>query len=238
MRILKPFLTLLSAAGVAAFLVVSRRASVGSAVAAILLLFLASAAHMIAHETGHLIGGALSGYRLLFLQFGPLRVVRNPDGKLSMRWSSSRRGQCVMIPGQTEPVKYKAYNAGGLIANAVLSAAAVSLFFFASFYLRLFLLELACTGAQELLVNAIPHKTDSVPNDGYVLKLLGRNADVQRDYAAYLRLYGKLFCHEEMESTEFDYARPEAEDPDEMLYYNEIRDILRAAAEADGSEPQ
>ena len=51
---------------------------------------------------------------------------------------------------------------------------------------------------------------------------------VQKDYAMYLMLYGKLFLDETVSAQEFVYEREVSADENEMLYYNEIQDILHS----------
>ena len=98
-----------------------------------------------------------------------------------------------------------------------------------SLYYSLLLIELLCVGMQKVLLNAIPHKMNSIPNDGYIVKLLKNNNAVQKDYAMYLRLYGSLFLNEEDVSLQdYIYEREISINIDEMLYYNEIQNILNS----------
>ena len=41
-------------------------------------------------------------------------------------------------------------------------------------------------------------------------------------------LYGKIFLNEEVVPQDYIYEREISEDPDDMLYYNEIQDKLRS----------
>ena len=95
-----------------------------------------------------------------------------------------------------------------------------------SFWADLLFIELLIVGVQKILVNSIPHKTNSLPNDGYIIRLLKKSVAVRKDYAMYLKLYGKLFLEEEIKPQEFKYEREPSTDADEVLYYNEILDIL------------
>ena len=133
-----------------------------------------------------------------------------------------------MIPKNTTAVRYKAYNLGGIFTNAFVIVLGFLLLLCNSFWASLLFVELLCVGVQKILVNAIPHKTNSIPNDAYVVKLLTKNVAVQKDYAMYLMLYGKLFLDETVSAQEFVYEREVSADENEMLYYNEIQDILHS----------
>ena len=224
----KAILTLLSVAVIVAFLDFENRLSWCVMGIALLFYLLSSAIHLLAHECGHFIGGAISGYKLLRLQLGPLNVVVKND-KPFLMWRGSLSGQCVMIPKQVITVRFKAYNLGGILANTLIVVFGFVLLLFDSFWLALLFIELMCVGIQKILVNAISHKTNSVPNDGYIVKILKKDKAIQKDYAIYLMLYGKLFLDEDISPQDFTYEREVSKDKDEMLYYNEIQDILKSS---------
>lgn len=231
MKMFKAILTLLSVAVIVAFLDFENRLSWSFGGIALLLYFLCSAIHLLAHESGHYFGGAISGYSLLCLQLGALNIVVN-NNKPTISWKASLSGQCVMIPKTATSVRYKAYNLGGIFTNAFVVILSFLLLLCNSFWTSLLFVELMCVGVQKVLVNAIPHKTNSIPNDAYIVKLLKRNEAIQKDYAMYLRLYGKLFLDEDISPQDFMYEREVSEDEDEMLYYNEIQDILSSLTPA------
>ena len=228
MRVFKAILTVLSVAIIVALLRFDNRLSLSVMGIALLFYLLSSAIHLLAHECGHFIGGAISGYKLLCLQLGPLKVVIKND-KPILVWRGSLSGQCVMIPKQVNSVCFKAYNLGGILANTLIVVLGFVLLLFDSFWMALLFVELMCVGIQKILVNAIPHKTNSVPNDGYIVKILKKDKAIQKDYAIYLMLYGKLFLDEDISPQDFTYEREVSEDEDEMLYYNEIQDILKSS---------
>ncbi|MCC8130380.1 MAG: hypothetical protein LIO72_01315 [Ruminococcus sp.] len=226
MKPLKAFLTLFSIVVIIAYLHFEESLTASGIVVAVVLYCLSYAVHLLAHECGHLIGGKISGYKLLRLQLGPVNIVRNQKGKLSLKWKSQLSGQCIMVPKKTESVRFKAYNLGGAMANINVSVLSLALLPFDSFYSTLLFIELLLIGIQKSLVNLIPHKSNSVPNDGYIVGLLNHNEVIQGDYAVYLTLYAKLLSGEEINIEEYTYERIMAGD-DEMLYYNEIQNILK-----------
>lgn len=227
MKAFKVIFTLLCVAVIVAFLDFENRLSWAFGGIALLFYFLCSAVHLLAHEIGHYFGGAISGYSLLCLQLGALNIVVK-NNKPTLCWKASLSGQCVMIPRSVTKVRYKAYNLGGIFSNALVVILSFLLLLCNSFWASLLFIEMSCIGVQKVLVNAIPHKTSSIPNDAYVVKLLKKNVAVQKDYAMYLLLYSKLFLDEAVLVQEFMYEREVSADEDEMLYYNEIQNILNS----------
>lgn len=226
MRPFKGVLLLLNIAVIAVYLYYNDILTIKGAAVALLFYCLGTVIHLSVHELGHLIGGTLNGYKLLCLRLGPMNIVRTSSGRPSIFLQRGFDGQCIMIP-EEETTRFLAYNIGGIISNfAVTLISAALLIPFGSLYMTLFLLEVICIGIRKLLVNAIPHKTGSTPNDGYVIKLLTRSSACIKDYTTYLRLYKKLFLGEPISRSEFYYEREPALNSDELLYYNEICDIL------------
>jgi len=235
MKVFKAFLTILSIVITLIFLLFTDRFELLYLFSALLCYILSSAIHLLAHEFGHFIGGISSGYTLLCLKLGPLNIILNRNRKVSLHWKSSLSGQCIMIPKKTLPVRYAAYNLGGIIANLAIITLSFILLIFSSYFASLLLVELLCVGVQKVLINSIPHKTNSIPNDGYIVKLLNNSLDVQKDYSMYLNLYGKLFFDEKISAKEFTYDREITDNEDEMIYYNEIKEILSSQETADNN---
>lgn len=232
MKMLKIILTLLSIAVTVAFLCFENCLTETSLMFAFLLYSLSSAIHLLVHESGHFVGGVVSGYKLLCLQLGPMNIIVGKNNKPAILWKGSLSGQCVMLPKHIEDVRFKAYNMGGLYANVVVIILSFLFLLMDSFWTSLLFIELVCVGVQKIIVNAVPHKTNSIPNDGYIIKILKKDKAVQKDYAMYLKLYGKLFLGEDISPQDFMYEREVSEDKDAMLYYNEIQDILSSLAPA------
>ena len=72
------------------------------------------------HETGHLVFGLISGYKILSFKLGPFEWYQKND-KTAFRVnpiSSFALGQCLMSPPKWKKkgkIKFYLYNAGGLI---------------------------------------------------------------------------------------------------------------------------
>lgn len=97
-----------------------------------------------------------------------------------------------------------------------------------NFYLLMMMIELVFVGAYKILVNLIPHKTNGVPNDGYIVKMLDAHIAMRKDYALYLRIYADTFLNKAISPSDYQYERNESLSDDELLYYNEIQEILKS----------
>lgn len=166
--------------------------------------------------------------KLLFFRFGPFNLVKTEKTKIKFTWLKTHGGQCVMYPSQTSTIKYKAYNLGGVIANAIIAALSTLLMLPNNFYLLMMMIELVFVGAYKILVNLIPHKTNGVPNDGYIVKMLDAHIAMRKDYALYLRIYADTFLNKAISPSDYQYERNESLSDDELLYYNEIQEILKS----------
>ena len=116
-----------------------------------------------------------------------------------------------MYPSQTSTIKYKAYNLGGVIANAIIAALSTLLMLPNNFYLLMMMIELVFVGAYKILVNLIPHKTNGVPNDGYIVKMLDAHIAMRKDYALYLRIYADTFLNKAISPSDYQYERKAGE---------------------------
>ena len=228
MKKLIVFLILINIAVIAVFLYLTGQLSWFYILFSVLFYILSSSVHLIVHECGHLILGLMSGYKLLFIQFGPLRMFSDSNHKIKFENAHTLSSQCVMIPPDTYPVKYKLYNLGGIIANLFAVALSFLLLLFHSSVVTLFMVELVCVGIQKVIVNVVPLKNGQSLNDGYTIGLLGKNDAVRKDYVNYMRLYSRLARNEKINPKEYSYERKISDDNDQMLYYNEIQSILKS----------
>ncbi len=185
------------------------------------------------HEVGHFVGGKISGYKLVVLQIGRGNLICNRKGKLSFSFRKTRGGQCIMLPSDKVPVKYIAYNIGGVMLNALVALGGMTLIFINSRIAMLICIEMVFSGIYKVITNLIPSIRNGAPTDGYVLKLLKKNSFVQRDYAKYLSLYSALFWKEKICIEDYKYEREAVSDASEMLYYDGIEDLLSDLTEDD-----
>ena len=138
-----------------------------------------------------------------------------------------------MLPPDKVPVKYIAYNIGGVMLNALVALGCIALIFINSRIAMLICIEMVLSGIYKVITNLIPSIRNGAPTDGYVLKLLKKNSFVQRDYAKYLSLYSALFWKEKICIEDYKYEREAVNDASEMLYYDGIEDLLSDLTEDD-----
>lgn len=228
MKLLKAILLLLCVGTNLLFMYFESQLTIVSFAVAFGFYFLASAIHLFCHESGHLLGGLISGYKLLCFQLGPFCVMTNDNKRKSFSWRKTHGGQCVMYPTQVERIRYKAYNLGGVISNIFITILSLLLLFFNNFYMSLIMIELLFVGFHKIVVNLIPHKSNGVPNDGYIIKMLNKHNAMQKDYALYLKLYADIFMKKTISGNEYQYEHEKVSNEDELLYYNEIQEILKS----------
>ena len=162
------------------------------------------------------------------IRVGELCALQWEDFDLAHSKLKIRKTMQRMYPSQTSTIKYKAYNLGGVIANAIIAALSTLLMLPNNFYLLMMMIELVFVGAYKILVNLIPHKTNGVPNDGYIVKMLDAHIAMRKDYALYLRIYADTFLNKAISPSDYQYERNESLSDDELLYYNEIQEILKS----------
>ena len=227
MNTIKALLALMSIVVTTVFLYFTNHLNVAFCSLTIALYIASSSIHLISHECGHLIGGIASGYKFLYFQIGPLKILSD-EGKVSFKWEKPLAGQCVMIPDLIYPVRFKAYNLGGIFANFVIVILWFPLLSIHSFWSSLLLIEIILVGIKKILINIIPYKSSAAPNDGYIVMLLKRGAAVQKDYAMYLRLYREIVLEKPIVPQQYTYERENCIDQDELLYYTEIQTLLNS----------
>lgn len=205
---------------------------------AVAALFFAAAAglRLALHELGHLLGGKISGYRLLFLRIGIFSLERDAEGRLRASlgaWRggrcSWRGGQCAMWPGMAdagEACPYRLYNFGGILSDMIAGALGLAGCFLCGRGTlgSLFFLQLLWVGTMQACLNGIPDLRDGVPTDGYILRLLGREPTARKDYAAYLQVYAFSCLGVPFDPQAYDYPPcPEGS----RLFYDALRELLQ-----------
>ena len=161
------------------------------------ILLVAYFIHIFLHETGHMVAALCRHWH--FISFYAFRwVLSRKDGK----WQISRMhipgaaGQCMMMPPE-EGDSLKGvlwYNAGGLIANAVLVVVAVIGLWAGpvdmNFELRMFWWTMIFSGAFVLLLNGVPIRRLALPNDGTNIKIMLKDPSEAQRLIQCLRYQG------------------------------------------------
>ena len=137
--------------------------------------------NIVLHEGGHLVAGLLTGYRFVSFRFLNFTLI-NRDGHL--RWRNyelaGTGGQCLLAPPDKpiEQIDTRWYNAGGVLANILIAAVSLLLFWVCDLptWLNEFLLILGIISILTALTNGIPMKMGGVANDGLNLFQLEKDA--------------------------------------------------------------
>lgn len=175
--------------------------------------------HIVVHEAGHMIAAMARGWK--FLSFMIMGVVLNRrDGRLRLsRFSmAGAAGQCLMLPPENgdTPFGIALYNAGGVLANLLLTVIASIILFMPSTHHSLtatvFLLCIIIVGLYLIIMNGIPHKLAGLPNDGLNMLSLRNDKFATMVFLRSMRLIGYLMQN--------DTSRLEA-----MTYMCDNRDI-------------
>ena len=236
MKIVKLSIMLVSLGAIFAFLYFGWRLTIVTALIALATLCLSWIFQGAMHEVGHFFFGRLSGYKLVVLQYSRFNFMCNRRGDFSIAVRKTKGGQCIMLPPDKMPVRYVAYNLGGILFNVIIALASGALLLLNKPFFTLLFIELFMMGVYKACANAIPSSKGAALTDGYVLKLLRKKPAVQYDYARYLALYSAMFWDEEIDAAEFTYDREHTDREEELIYYNEIQDILRELSEEHISE--
>lgn len=127
---------------------------------------------LVLHELGHLIGGLLTGWKIIYLQLFYMIIARE-NKKLKFKITSTCDYQCIMYP-KTLGNSVWLYTIGGCalnLATAFLGLAGILLFLCTNALLFLYSLCFFVFGLTSFLINIIPN-TKRICNDGASLLLL------------------------------------------------------------------
>lgn len=158
--------------------------------------FTAFIVNIVLHEGGHLVAGLLTGYRFVSFRFFNFTLI-SKDGHL--RWRNfelaGTGGQCLLAPPNKpiDQIDTRWYNAGGVLANILITA--VSLLLIWAFDLPQLLDELlgtmAVVGVLVALMNGIPMKLGGVANDGLNLFQLEKDIPSKQCFCNILDVNGR-----------------------------------------------
>ncbi|CCY82848.1 putative uncharacterized protein [Prevotella sp. CAG:1185] len=175
--------------------------------------------HIVVHEAGHMIAAMARGWKFLsFMIMGVVLNRRNGRLRLSRFSMAGAAGQCLMLPPENgdTPFGIALYNAGGVLANLLLTVVASVILFMPSTHHSLtaivFLLCVIIVGLYLIIMNGIPHKLAGLPNDGLNMLSLRNDKFATMVFLRSMRLIGYLM--------QDDTSRLEA-----MTYMYDDRDI-------------
>lgn len=205
-------------------------------------LAIAFVLHIIVHEGGHLVGGLLTGYRFVSFRIFSLTLLRR-DGRYIVRRFNipGTGGQCIMLPpeGDAAKVPFVIYNAAGVAANILLTAAAVPYFFIHSadsgMFAFLLALFIVIAGLWTAIINGIPMKINGMCNDAGNIRLMLRDMQVRRHFVLQLRAHA--LCQNGMRPKDFPpewFNIPDS--GEEYGLINVVTDMFAVAREIDRAD--
>ena len=165
--------------------------------AMLLLLYFSWFIHIVIHESGHLIGGLLSGYTFSSFRIGSFMLLKENGKLVSKRLKiAGTGGQCLMAPPEMVDGKFPVvlYNMGGSVMNLLVSLLFVPVLIVApkGGFLALFSFLMIGMGIISGLGNGIPLHTKTVDNDGYNAISLGKSKDAMQAFWLQMKMNEQL----------------------------------------------
>ncbi len=158
---------------------------------------------IVIHETGHLLFGLLTKYKLITFRIYCFAIIRGENGGFSVRnyHRSGSLGQCLMLAPEKENYPYKLITLGGILLNLLTAVMATIILVYQPHLLfvhRLGVILFAFYGYGFAFLNLIPFQNSGTMTDGRVLSVLSKNQfartsnKIQLRVAQYL-IYGKTY---------------------------------------------
>lgn len=171
---------------------------------AVIFIILSFIIHIVVHEAGHMLAAMARGWKFLsFMIMGVVLSRRNGRLRLSRFSMAGAGGQCLMLPPENgdTPFGIALYNAGGILANLLLTVIASVLLFAPSASLSLsmtvFLSCIIIAGLYLIVMNGIPHKLAGLPNDGLNMLSLHKDKFATMVFLQSMRLIGNLMQNDD-----------------------------------------
>lgn len=204
----------------AAMIMLSNKVEGGilTVIACFVLFIVAFILQLILHESGHLIFGLLSGYEFLSFRVGTLTLVKENGRIVRKKFSiSGTAGQCLMMPpeGNGYDCPYVLYNLGGILMNAIVSCLCVAVYalFPMPKMVEAFLLFTAMSGFFDLIMNGVPMKINGICNDGYNIRLIGKDKIARYSFYMAFKVNGLLYQGVRIKDMPFEWFQlPEEAD--------------------------
>ncbi len=163
----------------------------------LVFLYLSWFIHIVIHESGHLIGGLLSGYTFSSFRIGSFMLLKENGKLVSKRLKiAGTGGQCLMSPPEMVDGKFPVmlYNMGGSVMNLLVSLLFVPVLVTApkAGLLALFSFFMIGVGVISGLGNGIPLHTNTIDNDGYNAISLGKSKDAMGAFWLQMKMNEQL----------------------------------------------
>ena len=165
--------------------------------AMLVFLYLSWFIHIVLHESGHLIGGLLSGYTFSSFRIGSFMLLKENGKLVNKRLKiAGTGGQCLMAPPEMVDGKIPVllYNMGGSAMNLLSSLLFAPVLIAApkGGFLALFSFLMIGMGIISGLGNGIPLHTKTVDNDGYNAISLGKSKDAMQAFWLQMKMNEQL----------------------------------------------
>lgn len=204
----------------------------------LLAYFLFTFIHVLIHETGHLIFGLISGYRLQSFRIFSLTFV-NIDGRIQRKKYSIKdaAGQCLMVPPRKNndgSFPFILYNLGGGLANLIVSVPILlAAIFTENATAAVFFIAFCAPGIMLAAANLIPLDL-GVQNDGMNIKAMIKHEFLRESFYLQLMVYAEMSRGKLI--TEYDpdiFALPDDPDVDKytLAAFNYMYTYYRLLAE-------
>lgn len=153
--------------------------------------------HAIIHETGHLIGGLVSDYRLISFRIFSLVLVKNDESyKFKILKLNGTYGQCLMLPPkgiEFTQCPYYLYNIGGIFFDMLISILVCisALWLCENPIIKNFLLIFVVLGVYLSIINYVP--IPMATNDGSNIRAIRKNKVLLQPFMQQLFIPQALF---------------------------------------------
>ena len=147
---------------------------------------------LIVHEGGHLVAGLLTGYKFVSFRILDFTLIRK-DGRLQWRKydMAGTGGQCLLAPPERpiDEIDTRWYNAGGVLANLLLSILGIILIITIDMpgWLSFFWGVTVFVGLIFAITNGIPMKIGGIANDGHNLFQMEKDRTSKRYFLNILK---------------------------------------------------
>lgn len=180
--------------------------------------------HVIIHETGHLIGGLISGYRLISFRIFLLTFIKTSDhNKIKLQKLKGTGGQCLMLPPkgiELTKCPYYLYTMGGILFDMFVTI----LVFFSAIWLcdtpamRNILLIYVVFGIYLAIENYFTFPKYILTNDGTNMRSIRQNELLRWSFMQQLIIYQSLCAGKDFqEFTEEEIELPKGSDITEPI---------------------
>ena len=186
-RLFRPLLPVFKAAVYLSLLYLLRPLGDIRPIPALLFLLAADLLQSAVHETGHLLGGLLTGHRFLSWQWLFLHISKNGNGCLTGSLRPPGRNQCLMIPSDS---RFLLYNLGGILVNFILSVTGCVLW---PRFASLSLLALIYAGFFKAAANLLPLRDP--PTDFMNCLILMKSRTETNNYLIYMKTCEKIVLY-------------------------------------------